>query len=246
MSFVQGHKFVGDIPLQSITRGAPPLVGSLPPPDLVVSNPGLGSLAHFRFYDPAYFRAGNIHSKLTAWQNLLRNLPCSDVDVLEIRDGFRIDHFFKLFKVTFKGRFCDSCFSSSIIIKNSPSFAKFSEFISDTVIQWVTMDVIAVWGPVESVVPPHFVLPLTVEPTESRLGHDERFLNLWIHYLPFKLDHLCDYPDMSGLTISGRPSMIRMSINMCCFIPSSQTYFGFEWHFWYSSVRVDGQRFHLS
>ena len=38
------------------------------------------------------------------------------------------------------------------------------------------------------------VLPLTVEPSKPRLCHDERFLNLWIWDLPFKLDHLQDRP----------------------------------------------------
>ena len=42
--------------------------------------------------------------------------------------------------------------------------------------------------------PPHLVLPLTVEPSKLRLCHDERFLNLWIRDLPFKLDHLKDLP----------------------------------------------------
>ena len=34
------------------------------------------------------------------------------------------------------------------------------------------------------------VLPITVKPSKPRLCHDERFLNLWIRDLPFKLDHL--------------------------------------------------------
>ena len=50
------------------------------------------------------------------------------------------------------------------------------------------------WGPVDLVASPYLVLPLAVEPTKPRLCHDERYLNLWIRDLPFKLNHLCDLP----------------------------------------------------
>ena len=58
----------------------------------------------------------------------------------------------------------------------------------------MTAGVTAVWGPVDQVASPYLVLPLNVEPTKPRLCHDERYLNLWIRDLPFKLDHLCDLP----------------------------------------------------
>ena len=67
-------------------------------------------------------------------------------------------------------------------------------FPSSSVKRWVTAGGIAVWGPVDQVASPHLVLLLTVEPTKPRLCHDERYLNLWIRDLPFKLDHLCDLP----------------------------------------------------
>ena len=54
--------------------------------------------------------------------------------------------------------------------------------------------VLDVWGRVGEVTPPHLVLPLTVEPSKPRLCHDERYLNLWIRDLPFRLDHLPDFP----------------------------------------------------
>ena len=49
-------------------------------------------------------------------------------------------------------------------------------------------------GRVGEVEPPFLVLPLTVEPTKSRLCHDARFLNLWMEDKPFTLDTLNDLP----------------------------------------------------
>jgi len=53
-------------------------------------------------------------------------------------------------------------------------------------------------GRVGSVSPPHLVMPITVEPSEPRMCHDERFLNLWIKELPLKLDYISDLPRYVG------------------------------------------------
>ena len=142
---------VGDVPLRCIPQGAPPFVGPLPSPELVATRLGLGNLAHLRFFDPDHFRAGNIHSKLCVLQDLLEKSPCSEVDLLEvITDGVRVDRFFKPFKGNFKGQAYNSEYPPPVIIKNLPTIAKFSQFVSDSVIQWVTAGVTAVWGPVDS------------------------------------------------------------------------------------------------
>ena len=186
-----------------------------------MSRPGLGNLAHLRFYDPGHFRAGNIHNK----QDLLEKSPCVEVDLLEvIRDGVRgvrVDRFFKPFKGNFKGQAYNSNYPPPIIIKNSPTTAKFSQFVSDSIIQWVTAGVTAAWGPVNRVVPPRLVLPLTVEPSKPRLCHDEQYLNLGIRDLPFKLDHLCDLLRyvLPGHFLTSRVFvMTRVVISMSCSI----------------------------
>ena len=77
--------------------------------------------------------------------------------------------------------------------------------------------------------PPQLVLPLTVESLKPRLFHDERYLNLWIRDLPFRLDHLSDLPryvlhwhlQRSFDDKSGYQSVLLHS--------SSRTYFGLEW-----------------
>ena len=90
--------------MRSITQGAPPFVGLLPPLDLVASRPGLADLALLRFYDPSHFRAGNIHGISYVWQNLIPNSPCGEVDLLEIiREGVRVEHFFRPFRGIFRG-----------------------------------------------------------------------------------------------------------------------------------------------
>ena len=193
LSTSQRHISVGDIPVRCISQRAPPFVGPLPHPELVASRTGLGNLAHLRFFDPGQFRAGNIHYKLSLWQDLLKKSPCSEVHLLEvIRDGVCVDCFIKPFRGNFKGQAYNSEYPPPVIIKNSPTTAKFSQFISDSIIQWVTVAVIAVWGPVDRVAPPRLVLPLTVKPSKPQLCHDAQYLNLWIRDLPFKLYHLCD------------------------------------------------------
>ena len=109
LRIAQGSIFSGDIPLRSITQGAPPFVGPLPPQDLVASRPALADLALLRFYDPSHFRAGNIHGKSYVWQNLISNSSCGEVDLLEIiREGVRLKHFFRPFRGNFKGKAYDS------------------------------------------------------------------------------------------------------------------------------------------
>ena len=93
------------------------------------------------------------------------------------------------FVAIFLHLFFNSQFSGVGFFENFFAYLRF--FL---IIQWVTSGVIAVWGPIDSAIPPQLVLPLTVEPSKPRLCHDERYLNLWIRDLPFKLDHLCDLP----------------------------------------------------
>ena len=105
-----------------------------------------------------------------------------------------MEHFFRHLKEMFKQQSYDMASPPPILLKNSPSCAKFSDFIADTIFQWVESGAVSIWGEVGSVPPPHLILRVTVEPSKPRLCHDERFLNLWIRDTPFKLDHLTDLP----------------------------------------------------
>ena len=219
--------FSGDIPLRSISQGAPPFVAPLPPPDLMVSRPGLADLALLRFYDPSHFRAGNNHGKSYVWQNLIPNSPCEEV--------VRVEHFFRPFRGNFKWKTYDSNIPPLVVIHNSATCAKFTQFVSDTIVQWVIAGVLAVWGPVNLAAPPYLVLPLTVEPTKPRLCHDKRYLNLWIRDRPFKLDQFPRYvhPNHLQTTFDDKNGYQRVLLHS-----SSQAYFDFQWEGFYFVFRT--------
>ena len=111
-----------------------------------------------------------------------------------IKEGVRVDRLFKPFKGNFKGSSYDSLLPPPMRLENVKVCEQFRDFITDTVVDWIDAGVLAVRGRVGEVTSPHLVLPITVEPSKPRLCHDERFLNLWIKDLPFKLDHLSDLP----------------------------------------------------
>ena len=87
------------------------------------------------------------------------------MDLLEIiRERVRVEHFFRPFRGNFKGRAYDSDMPPPVVINSSSTCAKFSQFVSDTIIQWVTAGVIAVWGPVDHVaMSPNHVLKSALE-----------------------------------------------------------------------------------
>ena len=144
---------------------------------------------------------------------------CPQVDLLQIiREGVRVDNFFCHFKGNFKGKHYDSAVTPISIFPNYPCCHQFTDFIDTTVFAWVSQGVIKVHSKIGECSPPHLVLPLTVEPSEPRLCHDERFLNLWIRDLPFKLDHLPDLPRYVPQGISRHHLMIRVDTNTSRFI----------------------------
>ena len=78
------------------------------------------------FYDPGHFRASNIHGESYVWQNLISNSSCGEVDLLEIiREGVRVEHFFKPFRGSFKGKAYDSDIPPPVVINNFATCARF-------------------------------------------------------------------------------------------------------------------------
>ena len=63
--------------------------------------------------------------------------------------------------------------------KNNLSCKQFGGFVRTTLLSRLKSGAISLVSKVGQVSPPHIVLPLTVEPTEPRLCHDARYLNLW-------------------------------------------------------------------
>lgn len=125
------------------------------------------------FRDLASFVPGQLHT------NLARN-------IVDVADSI------VPFKGKFAGKFYDAPFSPRIEFPNNPICSQFEDFISSTIIDRFKNGPLIFWGKVGDVQPPHFVMPITVEPTKPRMCHDERLLNLWIKDCPFSLDYLSD------------------------------------------------------
>ena len=78
---------------------------------------------------------------------------------------------------------------------NSKSCQAFSEFISKSILEREANGSLKVVGKVGEVSPPHLVMPITMEPSEPRMCHDERFLNpVRIKDLQFSLDLITNLP----------------------------------------------------
>ena len=150
-----------------------------------------------------------------------------------IREGVRVDSFFRHFKGNFKGKSYDSAVPPFSIFPNSPCCHQFTDFVDTTVLAWVSQGLIKVCGRIGACSPPHLVLSLTIEPSKPRLCHDEPFLNLWIQDFPFKLDHLPDLPlyVLPGhfqTTFYDKSGYQHLRIH-----PDSQEFFGFSWRGYY-------------
>ena len=69
-----------------------------------------------------------------------------------------------------------------MLFPSNNSCIRLERFISDTMMQRSRNDPLSIWGRVGSVDSPHLVMP--------RMCCDGRFLNLWIKYLPVKVDYI--------------------------------------------------------
>ena len=189
-----------------------------------------------RFRHPDYFQSGSLQNHVNFWEDLnsLNGYTCPQVDLLQIiREGVRVDSFFRHFKGNFKGKSYDSSVPPISIFPNSPCCHQFTDFIDTTVLAWVSQGVIKVYGKIGECSPPHLVLPLIVEPSKPRLCHDERFLNLWIQYLPFKLDHL---PDLPRYVLPGHFQTAfddKSGYQHLKIHPDSHEFFSFSWRGYY-------------
>lgn len=157
-----------------------------------------------------------------------------DTEILNwLRNGVDVHNYFCHFKGNFAGKPFDSDIPPSMYFPNAKKCQDHATFIKETLSDRVRNGSLLVWGKVGSCLPPHLVMPLTVEPTKPRLCHDERFLNLWIVDKPFNLDTLKDVPRlipegsyMSSVDDKSGYDHVRLSEN-------SRTYFGVQFGGWY-------------
>lgn len=214
------------------------------PPRLVVSDPSLANLAQLRFRKLDSFQAGSLHNHVDFWENLISSTgySCPKVSLLKImREGVKVYDFFQHFKGNFEGRRYDSGVPLVSVFPNSTCCRLFCIFIESTILHWISQGVIKVHDMIGVCSPPHVVLPLTVEPTKPRLGHDECFLNLWTRDLPFKLDHL---PDLPRYVLLGHFQTMFDDNNGYQHLkihPDSQEFFRFSWRGYFSPF-LDGKQ----
>ena len=81
--------------------------------------------------------------------------------------------------------------------------------------------------------PQHIVLPLTVEPTKSRLCHDARYLNLWMCDMPFSLDSVSDILRYVQRDTYQTVLDDKSGYDHILLTEESRTFFGIQWGGWY-------------
>lgn len=188
-----------------------------------------------QFRDPHSFVAGNLTTCLDQWDQISVDYEKRDFVLSIIRDGVDVFDFFTPFNGTFKGKTYCSDLPHQMCFPNSAVCRPFKEFITATVKDRICNGSIKVVGRVGEVVPPHLVLPITVEPSKPRMCHDERFLNCWIKDSPFRLDYLTDLcryvdPGHYQTTFDDESGYNHIRLH-----PRSSTFFGFQWEGWYST-----------
>lgn len=88
------------------------------------------------------------------------------------------------------------CFFHKDFFQNTPIRKQFKEFIGSELYERILMEYLSVVGKVDEWELPHIIMSLTVEPTKSRLCHDDRYINLWTKDTPFQLENLKHVPRM--------------------------------------------------
>ena len=191
----------------------------------------LADMSGLVFGDADRFQAGELHHHASRWNTLLDAL--TDERFSEVRDwinnGVDVTKFFRPFKGSYKGKNYECSSPPPCILPNHPSCKPFASFISNTLQDCLRSSAISLWGKVGECFPPHFVLPLTVEPSKPRLCNNDRFLNFWIENRPFSLDsvqHLPKYVDKGFYQSVCDDKSGYDHINLH---PTSRTYFGFQW-----------------
>ena len=128
-----------------IFKGSQPFVGPVASPSLVAKNPALRVLRNLRFRNPDDFQAESLHAHPVVWDKLLSGVSNEHVDFMAIiNEGVKVEQFFSHFKGDFKGKSFDSVRPTLVVLENSKSCAQCLNFISTTVLQWVSAGVLSV------------------------------------------------------------------------------------------------------
>ena len=185
--------------------------------------------------NPDTFVAGNIHACFPAWESITKIAPFKlTPNILRwIQDCVDVREFFQPFKGQHKGESFNSALPPRRIFHNAISCKPFAQFISDTIVNRLSSGANSLWGKVGDVPPPYLVMPLTIEPSKPRLCNDNRFLNLWIRDVPFKLDSLMGLPRYVFPSSFQSVCDDKSGYDHVLLSPESRPYFGFERGGWY-------------
>ena len=207
--------------------------GPLPSLEMVAEDRVFASPDMLQFRDPGSFVAGNLTTCLVQWDQISVGYGKGNFVLSIIRDGVDVFDFFTPFNGTFQGKTYCSDLPPQMCFPNSLVCRPFKEFITATVKDRICNGSINVVGRVVEVVPPHLLLPITVEPGKPRMCHDDRFLNCWIKDCSFKLDYLTDLcryvePGHYQTTFDDKSGYDHIRLH-----PRRSTFFGFQWEGWY-------------
>ena len=155
----------------------------------VIAGEAFADASLLAFRDSSSFRVGELHHHMVQWDKLFQSSDNNFSEVLDwIHNYVSVVKFFTHYKGSYKGVEYNCDRPPARIFANHLSCKAFAQFISDTLIERLATGAISLWGKVGECPSPHLVMPLTVEPTKSRLCNDNRFFNLWIQDRPFSLD----------------------------------------------------------
>ena len=182
--------------------------------------------------DPRFFLSGQLHENLTAWEDILGNSPEDQRIRGWLRNGVSIGGMLRPFKGNFKGQPYDEATPPRVYFPNSTVCAQQSTFVARALeerLQNGSIELLSRWDEVEW---PTCIMPLTVEPTKPRLWHDERFFNLFIKVMPFKLDTLRDVPRLVEAGSMLFTTDDKSGYDQIKLAPENRRFFGLMYNGW--------------
>ena len=200
---------------------------------IAVTDPPPFSLGSLPFRDPNSFVSGGLSGECSEWEKILVDNPKGQVIYQWVRHGVSVSQFFRHFKGNYRGMHYDCDSPPSIMMMNASLCDKYTDFISNTLLDRIRNGSISVLGRVGDVPPPGVVLPLTVETSKPRLCMDARYVNLWTRDSPFSLETLKDVPRMVNTGDYMCTCDEKSGYDHVMITPDSRKYFGCSWGGWY-------------
>ena len=137
----------------------------------VLQGNSLADMSRLVFQHPGHFQAGELHRHAPQWNTLLDDM--NDVRFSEVRDwitkGVDVTKYFRPFKGSYKGKNSECSSPPPCIFANHLSCKPFASFMSDALLDHLRSGTISLWGKVRECIPPHLIMPLTVEPSKPCL-----------------------------------------------------------------------------